>query len=85
MLLAGAAPATESSSALPGADAVGDPGDSAWSGARFRLEAEGGDAAPRWSGEEATSLRVEGEGVARGRRVHMRDEAPTWRARVVRR
>ena len=27
-------------------------------------EAEGGDAAPRWSGEEATSLRVEGEGAA---------------------
>ena len=36
-------------------------------------EAEGGDAAPRWSGEEATSLGVEGEGMARGRRVHVRE------------
>lgn len=36
-------------------------------------EAEGGDAAPRWSGEEETSLRVDGEGAARGSRVRVRE------------
>lgn len=95
VLLAGAAPATESSSALPGADAVGDPGDSTWSGARFRsvsrqVKSGGGDARffdPRgaalspWaaSGEVRTKRTATGTGASRRPRRRSSGESPPWR------